>query len=63
MQRALRLTKYKLQAAGIKVVDWKPYRSEEALEVIVSGALLYWKRVLILPRSQQCSSQTAPERS
>lgn len=39
MKRALQVAKSKLEAAGIKVVDWEPYKSEEALEIIVQSRL------------------------
>ena len=34
--RALQTAKDTLQAAGVKVVDWEPYKSMEMLEIIVS---------------------------
>ena len=37
MIRALKTAKESLQAAGIKVVDWEPYKSMEMLEIIVSN--------------------------
>lgn len=33
--RALRLAKQKLLAAGIKVVDWEPYKHDYGWEIIV----------------------------
>lgn len=35
--RALRLAKEKLIAAGVKVVDWEPYKHQYGWEVIVSA--------------------------
>ena len=35
MNRVLKSAKEKLQAAGIKVVDWEPYKSMEILQLIV----------------------------
>lgn len=35
--RALRLAKEKLVAAGVKVVDWEPYKHQHGWEVIVSA--------------------------
>ncbi|KAL2061684.1 hypothetical protein VTL71DRAFT_7061 [Oculimacula yallundae] len=36
MNRALKNAKTKLQASGIKVVDWEPYKSPEILQLIVT---------------------------
>lgn len=38
--RALRMAKEKLQAAGVKVVDWEPYKHQRGWEIIVSAANL-----------------------
>jgi len=35
MTRALKAAKGKLEQAGIKVIDWEPYKSMEILETIV----------------------------
>jgi len=35
MKRALKVANDKLKVAGIKVVDWEPYKSMEMLEIIV----------------------------
>lgn len=39
MNRVLKNAKEKLQAAGIKVIDWEPYKSMEILQLIVSPPL------------------------
>lgn len=36
MTRALKNAKDSLQVAGVKVVDWEPYKSMEILQLIVS---------------------------
>jgi hypothetical protein len=35
MNRAMKKAKETLQVAGIKVVDWEPYKSMEMMEIIV----------------------------
>jgi len=40
MTRALKEAKEKLQKAGIKVIDWEPYKSMEILEIIVRNPAL-----------------------
>lgn len=37
MNRAMTKAKQSLEKAGIKVVDWEPYKSLEMLEIIVSN--------------------------
>lgn len=36
MIRALQLAEERLVAAGIKVVEWKPYRHQEIFDLLVS---------------------------
>lgn len=40
MIRALSVAKEKLQNAGIKTLDWEPYKSMEMLGIIVSPTAL-----------------------
>lgn len=39
MTRALKKAKAKLQAGGIKVIDWEPFKSMEILQLIVGQKL------------------------
>ena len=55
--RMLAKAKSRLSVAGIKVVEWEPYKSMELLEMIVGSLELKKVAMLIMHRST-CFSQT-----